>query len=47
MGETILGPGRYRPFNGQGSGEIYKEISQIQAEISVAAGYNQETLGDG
>jgi len=47
MGETILGPGRYRPLNGQGSGEIYKEISQILADTSVAPDYNRETLGDG
>jgi len=47
MGETILGPGRYGPLNGQGSGEIYKEISQIHADTSVVPGYNRETSGDG
>jgi len=47
MGEIIFTPGRYRPRNGQASGEIYKEISQIHSEAVIAPGYNRGTSGDG
>jgi len=47
MEEITLGPGRYGPRNGQGSGEIYKEISQVHTDIIIAPGYNRGTSGDG
>jgi len=47
MREIIFGPGRYWPRNGHGSGEIYKEISQIHSDVVIAPGYNRGTSGDG
>jgi len=42
MGKII-----FIPLNGQGSGEIYKEISQIHPEAVIAPGHNQGTSGGG
>jgi len=47
MVKIVFTPGRYWPRNGQGSGEIYKEISLIHPEAVTAPGYNRGTSGDG
>jgi len=45
-GKSHLHPADW-PCNGQGSGEIYKEISQIHPEAIIASSYNWGTSGDG